>query len=84
MAEQVIVLNQWEILIEENLNYVDTSQYGNRCHLRNMSYAGRRLPVQDVKQFILPMADSFSFDYVSCKRPKATDPTLDPDEFQSF
>lgn len=84
VAEQVIVLNQWEILIEENLNYVDTSQYGNRCHLRNMSYAGRRLPVQDVKQFILPMADSFSFDYVSCKRPKATDPTLDPDEFQSF
>jgi hypothetical protein len=33
--------------IEENLNYVDTSQYGNRCHLRNMSYAGRRLPVQE-------------------------------------
>lgn len=84
VAEQVIVLNQWEILIEENLNYVDTSQYGNRCHLRNMSYAGRRLPVQDVKQFILPMADSFSFDYVSCKRPKATDPTLDPEEFQRF
>jgi len=84
VAEQVLVLNQWEILIEENLNYVDTSQYGNRCHLRNMSYAGRRLPVQDVKQFILPHADSFSFDYVSCKRPKDTDPTLDPEEFQRF
>ena len=26
---------------------MDTSQYGNRCHLRNMTYAGRRLPVQE-------------------------------------
>ena len=33
--------------IEERLSYIDTSQYGNRCHLRNMTYAGRRLPVQE-------------------------------------
>ncbi|CAK9049921.1 Tonsoku-like protein (Inhibitor of kappa B-related protein) (I-kappa-B-related protein) (IkappaBR) (NF-kappa-B inhibitor-like protein 2) (Nuclear factor of kappa light polypeptide gene enhancer in B-cells inhibitor-like 2) [Durusdinium trenchii] len=84
LSEQILVLNHWEIMIEENLGYVDSSQYGNRCHLRNMCYAGRKLPFQDVKQFILPMSDSFSFDYVSCKRPNGTEPTLDVDEFQKF
>eukprot|EP00439_Symbiodinium_sp_Y106_P069822 s1963_g12.t1 len=44
LAEQILVLNQWETRIEERLAYMDTSQYGNRCHLRNMTYAGRRLP----------------------------------------
>ena len=33
-------------------------------------------PHEDVKQFILPMSDSFSFDYVSCKRPNGTEATL--------
>lgn len=97
LAEQILVLNQWETLslaskfidsvplrIEEHFGYVDTSQHGNRCHLRNMTYGGRRLPHKDVKQWILPMSEVFSFDYVSCKRPKPTEPTLEGFEFHKF
>ena len=39
--------NLASLRIEERLAYADTSQFGNRCHLRNMTYAGRRLPVQE-------------------------------------
>jgi len=84
LAEQILVLNQWETRIEERLAYMDTSQYGNRCHLRNMTYAGRRLPVQDVKQWILPMSDAFAFDYVSCKRPSSTEPTMESHDFDKL
>ncbi|OLP80408.1 hypothetical protein AK812_SmicGene39185 [Symbiodinium microadriaticum] len=84
LAEQILVLNQWETRIEERLSYIDTSQYGNRCHLRNMTYAGRRLPVQDVKQWILPMSDAFAFDYVSCKRPSSTEPTMESQDFDKL
>ena len=34
--------------IDEHFGYVDTSQHGNRCHLRNMTYGGPRLPQKDV------------------------------------
>ncbi|CAE7751577.1 TONSL [Symbiodinium pilosum] len=84
LAEQILVLNQWEITIEERLAYADTSQFGNRCHLRNMTYAGRRLPVQDVKQWILPTSDAFAFDYVSCKRPSGNDSTLESSDFDKL
>ena len=62
--------------IEENLNYVDTSQYGNRCHLRNMSYAGRRLPVQarwvrERKEYSKTSGGVFcGFTYTTGKRPE--------------
>ncbi|CAJ1364673.1 unnamed protein product [Effrenium voratum] len=84
LAEQILALNRWETRVEQHLNYPDTSPLGNRCHLRNMTYAGRRLPVQDVREWILPMSEVFAFDYVSSKRPLPSDPALEPEDFQKF
>jgi len=75
IAEQLLLLDRWEVEVERQLQRPDVSQYGDRSHLRNMRHHEQTL--RYVGEWVMPNQDMFEFDYVSGKRPPADAVVLD-------
>jgi len=68
IADQLMLLDRWEVEIDESLKRPDVSQWGMRTHVRNLEHQGRALRVK-INEWRLPTFDTLELDYVSGKRP---------------
>lgn len=68
VAEQLFLLDRWEVEIDVQLGRPDTSQHGYRTHMRNIVHAGRTVQVKSITEWCLPTCDILTFDYSSGKR----------------
>ncbi|CAE8600044.1 unnamed protein product [Polarella glacialis] len=67
VAEQLLLINRWEADVEQRLQRQDTSELGNRSHLRNVTLGS--LPITDIWELVLPDREVLKCDYVTGKRP---------------
>jgi Ca2+-binding EF-hand superfamily protein len=84
VAEQLMLLDRWEADISLKQQRTDSSQWGDRCHIRNATHGGRELPFGHVAEWHLPVQGLFTFDYSSGRRPPAHAQSLDGDTFASL
>eukprot|EP00930_Biecheleria_cincta_P031071 TRINITY_DN21553_c0_g1_i1.p1 TRINITY_DN21553_c0_g1~~TRINITY_DN21553_c0_g1_i1.p1 ORF type:complete len:1454 (-),score=237.36 TRINITY_DN21553_c0_g1_i1:50-4411(-) len=84
VAEQLLLLNEWEKHLDARLQRPDCSEFGNRSRLRNLRYEHKHLPVQDVTDWLLPSFGIFSADYLSSMRPGPESKALDCRTFSRF
>lgn len=89
VANILFLLNRWEVSIEERLKIEDTSEFGDRSHIRNIVFMGQPLLIQSIFDWVLPDSGLVKFDYVTAKRPfRSTGPpdecTLSTDKFSQF
>jgi len=87
VASQLLLLDAWEAAADRRRGRPDTSQRGNRSHVRNETYQGRPLSAmyQSVQEWTLPEYALFELDYVSGKRPPPDCKTvLSADTFEDF
>merc|ERR1719408_763479 len=75
VAEQLMLLSTWDVDVD--LQRLDSSQWGDRSHIRNATHAGRQLPNNLIAEWHLPVSGVFVFDYSSGKRPPAGARALD-------
>jgi len=69
VAEQILIIDRWEVQVDKQLQRADISQWGNRSHLRNIQYAHQPLHLKNIGEWCMPHYGHFSFDYSSGKRP---------------
>lgn len=72
VAQRLLLLDRWEVVMNKRRGRVDISSRGNESHFRNELHAGQPLRSQSVAEWTLPEADEFECDYVSSKRPSVT------------
>eukprot|EP00929_Paragymnodinium_shiwhaense_P069424 TRINITY_DN35004_c0_g3_i2.p1 TRINITY_DN35004_c0_g3~~TRINITY_DN35004_c0_g3_i2.p1 ORF type:complete len:1423 (+),score=278.40 TRINITY_DN35004_c0_g3_i2:145-4413(+) len=78
IAERMLLLDRWEVAVDNCHKRVDVSQLGDRSHFRNVIFQGKPLPVA-VFEWNMPAYGSLSFDYSSSKRPPSDAQPLDAD-----
>jgi hypothetical protein len=69
VAQELVVLNEWEHRHSTHNRRVDTSQKGDGSHFRNVFYERCTL-CTNVSEWTMPERGIFEFDYVSGARPK--------------
>jgi len=86
VAEQLLLLDRWETVIDRRLNRADTSQRGNRSHCRNEHFQGRpmHLAYMSIADWCMPEYDVFEFDYISNKRASADAAVWSDEPFEDF
>ena len=69
VAEKLLLVDRWEVVLGRRWNRRDTSQRGNFSHVRNEKYNGMSLHahVQSIAEWTLPEYGVFDFDYSSGK-----------------
>jgi Ca2+-binding EF-hand superfamily protein len=83
VAEQLVLLDRWEVSIAQALDRPDVSQKGNMSHVRNEKF--QELPIlgsHSMMEWQLPEWDSLEFDYVSGKRMPSGTKRLDTESFK--
>jgi len=70
VAEKLLLLDRWEVVLAKRKGRRDVSQYGNGSHLRNAHY--RNMPLhldhKDIAEWTMPEIDEFECDYISDRR----------------
>jgi len=84
VAQQMVILDSWETLIDQQVGRADTSQRGNRSHFRNEKHLNVPLQAASVAEWPLPPSGVFEFDYVSSRRPALDAPELSQDTLNSI
>lgn len=69
VAEQLILLDTWEIFTQRRRKKADTSQYGNMSQVRNVKHEELPLQVTCIVDWLLPDSGICELDYASAKRP---------------
>lgn len=71
VAEQLLLLDRWEAVIDARRERYDVSVRGDGSHMRNELFMGRPLDllVSTVSEWTLPEFAEFEVDYVSNQRP---------------
>lgn len=71
VAQHLLLLDRWEVLVDGRRRRYDISSRGTRSHLRNEHY--RSIPLlsvcESISEWNLPEVDWFEFDYASSMRP---------------
>lgn len=67
MAEQLVLINQWEVECSKSLKRPDVSQKGNYQSFRNERYLQK--PFVYASDWLLPNQGLLEFDYASSRRP---------------
>jgi len=72
VAQQLLLLDRWESVVNKRNERFDTSQRGNKSQIRNESHQGRflQLSVHTLTDWALPESGEFQFDYTTCYRPQ--------------
>jgi len=83
VAEQLMLLDRWEVQVAIRQNLENTSQTVLRANIRNASFQERNLHCA-IMDFILPESGSFEFDYTSTRKPPADARALDHSAFDSI
>lgn len=83
VAEQLMLLDRWEVQVAIRQNLENTSQTILRANIRNPCFQERSLHCA-IMHFILPESGSFEFDYTSTKRPPVDAKALDDSAFDSI
>mmetsp|Transcript_20179 Transcript_20179/g.47034 ORF Transcript_20179/g.47034 Transcript_20179/m.47034 type:complete len:1474 (+) Transcript_20179:104-4525(+) len=86
VAQQLMLLDEWEFGIAKSCGHVDTSQHGNWSRFRNESYnfVPLRSSVQRMSHWHLPEYGMLVFDYVSSRRPSAEAPSVEAQVFDEL
>merc|ERR1719221_1572513 len=79
-----MLLDRWEADVEQKIQRLDISQWGNRAHLRNMFHEGQALNVKSPVEWNMPPLETFVFDYSSGKRLAANEVPLGEEPFSSI
>eukprot|EP00930_Biecheleria_cincta_P035386 TRINITY_DN24341_c0_g1_i1.p1 TRINITY_DN24341_c0_g1~~TRINITY_DN24341_c0_g1_i1.p1 ORF type:complete len:1544 (-),score=257.84 TRINITY_DN24341_c0_g1_i1:122-4753(-) len=83
VAEQLMLLDRWEVQVAIRQNLENTSQTVLRANIRNARFQERNLHCA-IMDFTLPESGSFEFDYTSTKKPPADARALDHSAFDSM
>lgn len=72
VAQQLLLLDRWESVVNRRHNRGDVSQRGNRSQLRNELYQGRalHLSVKLLTEWAMPEFGEFECDYATSYHPK--------------
>eukprot|EP00931_Biecheleriopsis_adriatica_P050974 TRINITY_DN29532_c0_g2_i1.p1 TRINITY_DN29532_c0_g2~~TRINITY_DN29532_c0_g2_i1.p1 ORF type:complete len:1374 (+),score=262.33 TRINITY_DN29532_c0_g2_i1:124-4245(+) len=86
VAERLVLLDKWEILIDKRLNRYDTSAVGNRSHARNALYQGRVLTnsVRSFSDWKVQEYDTLELDYSSSQLPPPKQKTVTMPFFENL
>lgn len=84
VAEKLLLLDRWEVVLTKRMSRMDISQHGNGSHIRNERYRGIALDVKDVSHWNLPDFEVFEFDYSSGKRCRADAMCLHQQSFDNM
>eukprot|EP00933_Yihiella_yeosuensis_P015636 TRINITY_DN13581_c0_g1_i2.p1 TRINITY_DN13581_c0_g1~~TRINITY_DN13581_c0_g1_i2.p1 ORF type:complete len:1015 (+),score=123.15 TRINITY_DN13581_c0_g1_i2:1-3045(+) len=86
VAEQLVILDKWEIQLDKRLGRFDISSAGNNSHARNEYYQARSL-LMSVKSFSdwkIPDFDDLELDYVSTQCPPEGSEPMDGPDFDQL
>jgi Ca2+-binding EF-hand superfamily protein len=86
LAEKLLLLDRWEVVLDRRRGSRDTSQRGNNSHVRNEQYRGKplHLEVASIAEWTLPEFDDFEFDYITGKRCPMDAVILDENTFSAI
>lgn len=72
VAQQLLLLDRWECVVNRRNRRVDVSQRGNQSQLRNECHQGRslHLSVNTLNEWVIPEFGEFECDYVTSYHPK--------------
>lgn len=70
VAEKLLLLDRWEVVLDRRNKRSDVSQYGNRSHIRNEHYRHQPLHLEytTIAEWTLPEVDVFECDYATGRR----------------
>ncbi|CAK9093257.1 unnamed protein product [Durusdinium trenchii] len=81
-AQNLVLLDSWEMSVKRRQGKVDVSQTGNGSQVRNILFRDQPLEAPIVSEWLLPEAGKLELDYSSSRRPPGGAQVLDADTFQ--
>eukprot|EP00913_Durusdinium_trenchii_P013651 g12818.t1 len=86
VAQQLLLLDRWESVVNKRNRRQDVSQRGNQSQLRNECHMGRslHLSVKMLTEWVIPEFGEFECDYVTSNHPKKGSKPLSDDLWEEL